>query len=213
VLSAVFLNEEKMRGLLVGSGKSWAVLFLLGAWVLSVQPAAAQPQPLTGWFTIMVAEAFTESGLVSATTYTLTEDSGERHELLIDRTLMKPLGGPVALNRKRVTVVGEWEQGGPDAPARFWVSAIEPAAAPLTALPSRPLALESSPDETAPLASSSPQTAVTGPQAWVTILCRFADATHITPHPVSWYEKLMGASYPGLGHYWRELSDGSAAAT
>ncbi|MCE2483961.1 MAG: hypothetical protein J4F42_00505, partial [Desulfurellaceae bacterium] len=53
------------------------------------------------------------------------------------------------------------------------------------------------------------QTAVTGSQVWVTILCRFGDATDVTPRPVSWYEELMGSSYPGLGHYWEEVSYGN----
>ena len=50
---------------------------------------------------------------------------------------------------------------------------------------------------------------MTGSQAWVTILCRFADVTDVTPHPVSFYEKMTRASYPALGHYWNEVSDGN----
>ena len=46
---------------------------------------------------------------------------------------------------------------------------------------------------------------MTGSQAWVTILCRFADETDITLHPVSHYEKLI----PVLGHYWNEVSYGN----
>ena len=172
------------------------VLFLLG-----VSPVAAQDQTLTGWFTFIVADYPSDTGLTSETTYFLTKDSGEQHELLIDVELMRPLGGPVALNRKRVTVVGEWESGGSDAPAQFWVSAIQ---------------LEPPEGESAPLEEAyralqaASQTAVRGSQAWVTILCRFGDATDVTPHPVSHYEQLMGASYPGLDHYWREVSDGIA---
>ena len=97
-----------MRSL--GIAKLCGVLFLLGAWALSAQPAAAQPQTLVGWFTVTVADELTESGLVSETTYALTEDSGERHELSLDAALLKPLGGPVAVNRRRVAVTGEWEQ-------------------------------------------------------------------------------------------------------
>ena len=286
-----------MRGLLVGSVKSWAGLFLLGAWALSAQPAVAQPQTLTGWFTFMVADYPTESGLAAEITYALTEDSGARHELLIAIGLMQPLGGPVALNRKRVTVVGEWEQDGPDAPARFRVSSIELAVSldetsifshqRLDAVLSNTDAVELEPlacsvedtlvsegggqpttivfdNQTSepryvywldfagqrvlyatlrPGESATQQTyagqmwvvtdaesrclsvheavaapgkvtlcckePLSGSQAWVTILCRFADATHVTPHPVSHYEKLMGSSYPGLGHYWNEVSDGN----
>jgi len=283
-----------MRGLLVGSVKSWAILFLLVAWALFAQPAAAQTQTLTGWFTFTVADYPTEAGFISETTYILTEDSGERHELLIAIDLMRPLGGPVALNRKRVTVVGEWEPDGPDIPARFRVNSINLAASldetsifshqRLTAVLSNADAVELEPlacsvedtlvsegggqattivfdNQTSepryvywldfagqrvlyatlgPGQSATQQTSaghvwvvtdeesrclsvheaiavpgkvtlcckepLSGSQAWVTILCRFADATHVTPHPVSFYEKVTRASYPALGHYWREVS-------
>ena len=281
-----------MRGSLLGGVKSWAVLFLLGAWALSAQPVAAQQQTLTGWFTFIVADSPSQAGLVSETTYILTEDSGERHELLIDVELMRPLGGPMVLNRKRVTAVGEWEQGGPDAPSRFRVSSIglavsldEPTvflhqrlAANTDAVALDPLACSSEDslmsaggtqattiffdnqtneyrdvywlnyagqrvfyatlrpgeghtqqtyagnvwmitDRAGHCLSMYEAMAVPGKvtlcckeprsQAWVTILCRFADATNVTPHPVSHYEKLMRMSYPGLGHYWNEVSDGN----
>ena len=169
------------------------VLFLLGVWSILAPPVHAQPQTLTGWFSFTVADYPTESGLVSETTYSLTEDSGERHELLIDIDLMRPLGGPVALNRKRVTVEGEWEQGESAATEQFRVISIE---------------LAASQAETPPLASSL-HAQVTGSQAWVTILCRFADAPAVTPYPVRHYERLMGSAYPGLDHYWKEVSYGN----
>ena len=170
------------------------VLSLLGAWAVFAPPVHAQQQTLTGWFSMTIADYPSESGLVSEITYVLTEDSGERHELLIDVELMRPLGGPVALNRKRVTVVGQYVETLSDAPAQFRVSSIQFAA---------------SQDGTSALQTTS-QAVVTGSQAWVTILCRFADATDVTPHPVSHYEQLMGSSYPGLDHYWQEVSDGLA---
>ncbi|MBI4529212.1 MAG: hypothetical protein HY695_35895 [Deltaproteobacteria bacterium] len=52
------------------------------------------------------------------------------------------------------------------------------------------------------------QFGVTGSRPWVTILCRFADSTYLTPHGVYWFETLMGSSYPGMDHYWREVSYG-----
>ena len=176
------------------------VLFLLGAGIVSPPLATAQDATLTGWFSFIVADYPTESGLTSEITYTLTEDSGERHELLIDIDLMRPLGGPVALNRKRVTVVGEWEPVGSDAIAQFWVHSIrlDPLEDERTTLEGAYQAFQ-----------TTAQTAVTGSQAWVTILCRFGDATNVTPHPVGYYEKLMGASYPALGHYWNEVSYGN----
>ena len=180
------------------------VLLLLG-----VSPAAAQHQTLTGWFSLTVADYPPESGRAAETTYTLTEDSGARHELLIDTALMQPLGGPVTLNRKRVTVVGEWEHD----LVRFRVHSIELAPLPSTASQRRTFAADVFPDAPTPPRSALPaaETAspVRGSQAWVTILCRFGDARDITPHPVEHYERMMGVAHPGLGHYWREVSDGN----
>ncbi len=188
------------------------VLFLLG-----VSPTAAQDQTLTGWFSFIVVDYPSESGFASEITYVLIEDSGERHELLIDVELMRSLGGPVALNRKRVTVVGEWEQHEPDAPAQFWVHSIERAVLPSSALPGRPFAFDLSPDETAPpwstLQSTETDSQVRGSLPLVTILCRFADATDVTPHPVSYYEGLIGSSHRNLDHYWREVSYGNINLT
>ena len=179
------------------------VFSLLGALAVFTPPVHAQHQTLTGWFTFIVADYPSASGLVSETTYFLTEDSGERYELLIDGDLMRPLGGPVALNRKRVTVEGEREAVEPTAIQQFRVDFIK-----LATSPQEPASLDASPEETAELASSF-QAAVTGSLRWVTILCRFGDSTDVTPHPVSFYETITGASYPALGHYWNEVSDGN----
>jgi M6 family metalloprotease-like protein/uncharacterized repeat protein (TIGR02543 family) len=43
---------------------------------------------------------------------------------------------------------------------------------------------------------------------YVTILCRFADSVHVTPAPKSTYESYVSTTYPGMDHYWREVSDG-----
>ena len=189
------------------------VLSLLGIWAVPAPLATAQDNTLTGWFTFIVADYPSEDGLVSETTYVLTEDSGERHELLIDIALLKPLGGPVALNRKRVTVMGEWEEVGPAASEKFRVDAIELAASPSTTLQWEPFAADSFLAQPAPLRLArqavESDSHVRGSQAWVTILCRFGDATDVTPHPVSYYEGLMGSAEPQLGHYWNEVSYGN----
>ena len=200
-------------GRLSASVKLSLILFLLGVWSVSAPPATAQDETLTGWFSFTVADYPPESGLAPEITYTLTEDSGERHELLVDIELMQPLGGPMALNRKRVTVMGEWEEVGPDVTEKFRVYSIDLAASPSTTLQWEPFAADSFPAKPAPprlaLPAAESDSHVTGSQAWVTILCRFADATDVTPHPVSHYEGMMGPSEPGLEHYWREVSYGN----
>ena len=47
---------------------------------------------------------------------------------------------------------------------------------------------------------------VMGAQPWITVLCRFSDYPTTEPHPLSWYEGLMGGAEPGADHYWRALS-------
>ena len=134
------------------------VLFLLGTWALSAQPAAAQQQTLTGWFSITVADYPPESDLAADTTYGLTDAYDQYHDLLIDIELLEPLGGPMALNHRRVTVMGEWEQVGPDATAQFRVYSIDLDESPSTASSRRTLAPDLSLDETAtPWSTSSPQ--------------------------------------------------------
>ena len=208
-------NRDKgimYMGRLSASVKISLILFLLGVWAVCAPPATAQDETLTGWFSMTIADYPTESGLASEITYALTEDSGERYELLIDIELMQPLGGPMALNRKRVTVMGEWEEVGPEAPEQFWVYSIDFAVSPSTASPEGTFAPDLFSDEAPPPRAALPAAAtnshVRGSLPWVTILCRYADATNITPHPVSYYEELMGSSYPGLDHYWREVSYG-----
>jgi len=47
---------------------------------------------------------------------------------------------------------------------------------------------------------------VSGAQPYLIALCRFADSTNVTPHAKSWYQSLFGSQYPGLDHYWQEVS-------
>ncbi len=40
---------------------------------------------------------------------------------------------------------------------------------------------------------------------WVTILCRYADVPD-TPKPKSWFEGAISSVYPGVNHYWQQIS-------
>jgi hypothetical protein len=53
---------------------------------------------ITGWFTtVWNGEAH----------YSITDDQGQTTELLMEDEIAKPLGGPLQLDRKRVTITGE----------------------------------------------------------------------------------------------------------
>ena len=65
------------------------------------QGTAGEPKQivsLSGWFTVVWNDR---------TRYFLTDDQGRWTELLLDEEMAKPLGGPLAFNRKRVKIVGE----------------------------------------------------------------------------------------------------------
>jgi M6 family metalloprotease-like protein len=46
---------------------------------------------------------------------------------------------------------------------------------------------------------------VSGSQPWVSILCKFSDVS-AEPKPLSYFQNMYGSSWPGLDHYWRQLS-------
>lgn len=58
------------------------------------------------------------------------------------------------------------------------------------------------------LPAAAPVTSrLSGPQPFITILCKFADVGD-EPLPPSYFEALLGAAHPGLDDYWREVSYG-----
>lgn len=59
-----------------------------------------------------------------------------------------------------------------------------------------------------PVASQTLQSPLTGPRPCVVVLCRFADDPS-TPADPSYYRTLYQDTYPGISHYWREVSYGS----
>ena len=118
----------------------------------------------------------------------LTERAGQEHELAFDPGVLEAAGGLRALDRREVTL-----------------TARAPLAQPQAAI-SSPLVVTGVALSDAADAIQADEQPITGPQPWVTILCRFGDSTGLTPKPVSYYQGLMGGAAPGLDHYWREVS-------
>jgi M6 family metalloprotease-like protein len=59
-----------------------------------------------------------------------------------------------------------------------------------------------------PVARQTLQSPLTGPRPYVVVLCRFADDPS-TPAEPNYYRTLYQDTYPGISHYWREVSYGS----
>jgi hypothetical protein len=72
---------------------------------------------------------------------------------------------------------------------------------------SRKAAMPSGQRPGAPLAAAPLKTHLTGPQPFVTILCKFADAD-AGPVSAAYFDGLFSAVRPGLDDYWREVSYG-----
>ncbi|MBC7264799.1 MAG: hypothetical protein H5T64_10670, partial [Chloroflexi bacterium] len=141
---------------------------------------------LSGWFTVIWGDPEPESNTTVDTIYMLFDDRGQATRLLLTEELIQPLGGVLALNGRRLTVVGIWADATAEVaqiPALL-VQSIQVDFEAVSALISAP---------------------VSGSQPWVTILCKFADVA-AEPQPLSYFQGLMGSAYPGMDHYWRELS-------
>lgn len=138
-----------------------------------------------GWLTIVWGDGPPGLNLRLEPIYTLTDELGRSIRLLINERLAQ--GGPdlLALNGQRVRVWGGWERGpGANVSSDVWeVTALHREAE----------------------SSSTFAGDVTGPQPWVSLLCKFSDNAS-EPNPLSYFQQMYADAYPGLGHYWREQS-------
>jgi M6 family metalloprotease-like protein len=154
---------------------------------------AGQMESFSGRFHIIYGDAPAGSGLPSTSGYVLVDDQDQAIELLFGDQSLRALGGARAINHRRVTVTGQ--------------AAVVPLAGVQTVLPLMAVQALQHDGLKSTAAAAAASLAVSGPQAWATILCRFADSAGATPHPIEWFNTLMlGTTAPGLEHYWRELS-------
>lgn len=167
----------------------------------SIVESSEKRVSLSGWFVVVWQDrlpAANESPKSShEPPHYFLIDGGRWIRLAVDEEAMSRFGGLMAFNRRRVTLEGRWqpltdvgvEQGGEP---KFRVESIR---------------REQDGERLSPMAADA-EAVVRGSQPWVTVLCRFADSTAITPRERSWFDGLMlGDEYPAMNHYWRELSD------
>lgn len=119
----------------------------------------------------------------------LTDDAGRTVELILDEKDAEHLGGFRVLNGRRAAVHGTWAQRASPARAR---PALEVDALVLVDL-EEPSAIS----------------ALTGSHPWVSLMCKFSDKP-AQPKALSYFLNMFANSYPGLDHYWRELSYNNA---
>ncbi|NOZ95388.1 MAG: hypothetical protein GXP47_11730 [Acidobacteria bacterium] len=115
----------------------------------------------------------------------VTDDGGHVIELDLSEAPTMPLGGLLALNGKRVVVWGDLVQASPSVLSanRLDVTSI---------------VLEGGEQPRAPAT-------VSGSQPWVSVLCKFSDIAD-EPRDLAYFRNMFSSNYPGLDHYWREVS-------
>lgn len=145
--------------------------------------------------------------------FSITDNQYHTIPLEITADVLQASGGIMALSGKAVAVTvtnnslsftQELQQAG----TPFQVTALRllvPMEAKTKALPGPP----------------DPADAVTGPQPWIFIMCKFADFAEppndLEPQSLEYVEDMYSTNYPGLDHYWRDVSyntinlEGSAA--
>jgi hypothetical protein len=145
-------------------------------------------QTVSGILSVIEGDPLGFSGPHQLKTYVVDEQDGTRWTpVTLSQTQIQQAGGLQALKNRRVTISGT--------PAGNATSPPPGEPAPLTA---QSLALGSS----GPVALTA---GVNGSTPVINILCKFADIGD-EPSDRNYFNSLVGTSYPGLDHYWRENS-------
>jgi len=152
-----------------------------------VTPDDGELERLEGVITVVWGNVRPGGSAVANERFFLHEASGAETELLIAPDLVRAAGGARRLSGRAVEVRL--------IPSEMWYAKRNRDAAAvvrsLQMLPDRP--------------GAKAAKAVAGPQPWVSILCKFSDVSD-EPKSLSYFEGMYSSSYPGLDHYWRELS-------
>lgn len=153
---------------------------------ISNQPYQTQAV-LSGWLAVVWDDSIQKPQTTPM--FYLIGGGANPTRLVLNEAFIHSLGEIQALSGQRVVVEGNWMVGSRSEIGR-------------PSLKVQTIALKSSPGHS--ISRNSP-TNIVGPQPWVSILCKFSDEPG-EPQPVSYFEGLMGSTYPGLDHYWREAS-------
>lgn len=152
------------------------------ALALDTQPT--QQDMYSGWFGILWADALPGGQLATDASYTLTDENGQVMILEIDPSAFEIVGGLLNLNRRWVNVEGQLSPSGPE--NTMPVIHVTSISQDGQRLPEAPLA-------------------VSGAQPWISIMCMFSDVA-AQPKTWSYFQEMFSSAYPGLDHYWREVS-------
>jgi hypothetical protein len=138
---------------------------------------------LAGTLRVLWGDPRPDAGEPARTIIGLEEAGGRFIELDVAEHVVRSAGGLTRLDGRRAEVAVEGEA------LSFRDGAAPPRVRSIRLLPSGP----------------APAKAVTGSKPWTSIPCRFAgDASE--PQDLGYFQGMYSSSYPGLDHYWREVS-------
>ncbi len=153
-------------------------------------PVHARSNEITGWFSVIWGDGAPGSNTSPTSVLLLTDDNGQSTRIQLDETELEAAGGILTFNRRRVAIKGTWAPLHPtlSLPAVFQAESIT---------------LADSPE---PKTGNAPNlSAITGSQPWITVMCKFQDYS-AEPKDLAYFQNMYGGTYPGLDHYWREVS-------
>lgn len=153
--------------------------------------AAASVSSVSGNLTSLHGDDFAESRYEIR--YTLTKGDGSELALDIDEKVVRSAGGNLAFDGRFVTV----EYTGSD-------QARDGQLLPLKVLSIRNAGKGVS-EKTKPDVRSDTRAAVSGSRPWISVLCKFSDVAD-EPKDLAYFKEMYSSTYPGLDHYWREVS-------
>ena len=166
-----------------------SAIAVITAGAVSLQPVQGQPQSqaLVGTVNMIWGDPVPGSGGEALTRATFTDANGNTRDITFEPGVLESAGGLRALSRREVSIT---------------IRDVDPATADADTAPLvvTGVSLRASADRLA-----ADEQAITGPQPWVTIGCRFPDIAG-TQRPLSYFNGIMGTTRPGLDHYWREVS-------
>ncbi|MFZ5879909.1 MAG: S-layer homology domain-containing protein, partial [Chloroflexota bacterium] len=137
---------------------------------------AAGDASFTGQFSILYGDG---PGGQTHTQYFLHNTDGRILLLELGEETIRAAGGTLALDRRQVLIRGSMMTSR-EGPEQLRVSAISA------------------------LGDQDPQ-AVTGSHPWISIMCKFNDVS-AEPKDLAYFQNMYSSAWPGLDHYWREVS-------
>ena len=146
---------------------------------------------LSGVVTVLNGDPTSGSATGPASRYVLHTDGGVAVELAVLPEMVAALGGSRRLHQQQVVVGVDpsldrttlAERAAPVAVR--WIEVVD----------------QRAPDPT--------RDAVTGPQPWVSLLCKLSDVS-AEPRNLAYFQNMYASTWPGLDHYWRQLSYNTA---